>query len=392
MKTYPKFQSLLLLVVVLLVTQTCISSYEAPLRLDADLLVINAIITDQPTTQTITLSQSRSTGDTLLSIPLQQAAVTVLVDGTPLVLSETEPGIYTLPTGFRGQAGHSYQLRFVTAAGQRYQSTVETITPAPPIKRAYALPHDGLVPVRDTLVPASDIYIDYDDPAATANFYMWRWRNYEVQEYCASCKQGRYVIRDVGAAGSGPLEVIGCVVDPLIKSYVYFDYPCRGQCWDIIYSSRIDVLADVYTNGRSQVGHLIATIPAYQEKPALIVIDQLAISAGAYRYYRLFAEQVQNSGTLADSPPAPLAGNVRNVDNPVENVVGYFSMASSSTYTYKYTRSNLTITKFIGLFRSQTGRFPRPEEDRTDPVFGAIRPSALCVDSPYRTNQSPSGW
>lgn len=370
----------------------CVSSYEPSLTLNADLVVINGIITDQPGRQIITLSRSRSTADSTSSSPIEKATVDVLVDGNPVRLSETSPGSYVLPAAFKGQVGHTYQLRFQTLEGVDYKSSEELMLSVPPILKAYDSPHKGLVSIGDTTIPATDIFVDYQDPGQTANFYLWRWRTYEVQDYCASCHQGRYLIRDVGPLGNGPLEVLGCVVDQSIPSYLTYDYPCRGLCWDIFYSTRLDVFSDVYTNGKQQQGHLVATIPAYQVKPALISIEQLSLSANAYRYYKLFAEQVQNTGTLADSPPAPISGNIKNSTNALENVVGYFSAASVFVQNYKFSRSGLAMKSYIGLFKAQNGRAPLKEQERNNPIFGGQNPSALCLPSASRTDLLPPGW
>ena len=186
--------------------------------------------------------------------------------------------------------------------------------------------------------------------------------------------------------------MLGCVVDTTIRSYVYYDYPCRSQCWEILYSSRIDIFSDVYTNGKLQIGHRVATIPAYGGKPGLLAIEQLSLSANAYRYYKLFADQVQNTGTLADSPPAPIVGNMKNLSNAQENVVGYFSAASVATYSYKFNRRNLGINKFISLLRSTTRRNANRETDRGNAIFGSQFPSAICIPSRTRTDLLPPGW
>ena len=373
----------------------CVSSYDPTLVLGENLVVVNGIITDQVSPQVITLSRARSNADSSLTSPIHNATVEILVDGgTSIALSEiqTQFGSYQLPDVFRGRVGSTYQLRFRTTDGVTYESSVETMIPVAPIQRVYDQPHGQAIALGDTVLPASDIYVDYQDPPGAANFYLWRWRNYETQDWCATCRQGRYVVTDVGPVGSGPLNVLGCVLDTTIRSYVSYDYPCRSLCWDIFYNTTTDIFSDVYTNGRLQVGHRVATIPAYQNKAGLIVVEQLSLSANAYRYYKLFAEQTQNTGTLADSPPAPIVGNVKNLANALENVVGYFSAASVSVRSLKFTRQNLTLTKSFGLFRLENNRYPSREVDRVNPIFGSLRPSALCISSQTRTDQLPPGW
>ena len=372
----------------------CVDPYDPSLSYNSNLVVVSGIVTDLNEVQTISLSRSRSSADTAnVSTPIRRAVVTVTVNGTtPVSLLEVQPGVYQFPTGFRGQVGNTYQLRFQTAEGATYESSVETMTSVPPIIRTYDQfnPEGTRKNASGQPIPANDIYIDMQDPANGRNFYLWRWKLYEVQSWCATCQQGRYVVVDVGPVGAGPIDVIGCVRDSTVGTQNLFDYPCRGLCWDIFYNTDIDVFSDVYTNGQLQTGHKVASIPIYQRNPALIMVQQLSLSANAYRYYNLFAAQVQNTGTLADSPPAPLAGNIKNLADPTENVVGYFSAASVAVSNHKISRAAATSGIFQGLFYFQNGRQPAIETG-TSP-FGKSSSSALCVPSLSRTDLIPPGW
>jgi hypothetical protein len=377
--------------------QGCVSPYDANVQLSANLVVVNGIITDQIGTQTIFLSRARSSADSSATTPIQRAAVTLAVNGENIVtLREVQPGEYQLPDGFVGKVGNTYQLRFRTEEGIAYQSSVETMTGVSAILRTYDT-YNPLGPKKtaDALpTPVNDIYVDFQDPAGARNFYLWRWRLYETQRWCATCEQGRYVVQDIGPLGSGPLMVLGCVRDTTLPTRNLFDYPCRGLCWDIFYNQDIDVFADSYTNGQLQVGHKVASVPIYQLDKASITIEQLSLSADAYRYYKLFAEQTQNTGTLADSPPAPIAGNVRNQADPTENVVGYFSAASVSISSHRIVRSNVPASagRFQGLFNAVNGRMPNLETGRNGGQGFSGVSSAVCIPSRSRTDQVPPGW
>lgn len=375
----------------------CVASYDPSLALNANLVVVSGLVTDLDEIQTISLSRSRSNADSSdITTPIQHAVVTVVVNGTtPVSLLEVQPGTYQFPTGFRGKVGNTYQLRFQTAEGTTYESSVETMASVPSIVRTYdQFNPQGPKKTADGLpVPANDIYIDTQDPVGDRNFYLWRWRLYEIQQWCATCQQGRYVVVDVGPVGAGPIDIIGCVRDSTVGTTNLFDYPCRGLCWDIFYNTDVDVFSDVYTNGQPLTGHKVASIPIYQRDPALIVVEQLSITANAYRYYTLFAAQVQNTGTLADSPPAPLAGNIKNLANATENVVGYFSAASVAVSHHKINRQDVTTGLFQGLFYAVNGRVPRLESSQPGgSPFGKSAAAAICVPSRTRTDLLPPGW
>lgn len=371
----------------------CVDRFEPELNANTNLVVVDGIVTDLAKPQTIRITRSRSSRDSTTSIPIQRAAVTVTVNGTTaLRLTEVQPGLYQFPADFRGRVGNMYQLSFRTEEGVTYESSVETMASVPPVLRSYdQFNAQGIKTTADSRpVPTNDVYIDFQDPAGQTNFYLWRWRLYENQAWCATCEQGRYKVVDIGPVGSGPINVLGCVRDTTLGIYNLFDYPCRGVCWDIFYSTAVNTFADVYANGQLQVGRKVASIPIYQRDQALVVIEQLSLSTNAYRYYKLFADQTQNTGTLADTPPAPIAGNVRNVANDRENVVGYFSAASVAVQPHKLTRQNVTTGSFQGLFYAINRRFPSLDL-KPDGTRNGI-PSALCLPGRTRTDVTPPGW
>ncbi|GAB2557544.1 hypothetical protein GCM10027190_04220 [Spirosoma areae] len=380
----------------LLVTlYACVDSFKPTLDLNTNLVVVNGIITDQSGPQAINLRRSRSTNDSsIVTLPIRRAMVQVLVNGITLInLTEAaDSGRYDFPVNFRGRVGDSYQLRFVTAEGSRYESTVEVMPAVPPIQRVYDQynPSGPNSTVDKRPIPVNDVYVDYQDPAGQANFYLWRWTLYESQQWCKTCRQGRYQLTDTGNGLTG-----ACVPDPRLLTYEYYDYSCLGFCWDVYRSQLINVFSDIYTNGQPQLGRLVAQIPVYQRDAAQLDIEQFALTAGAYRYYKLFADQTQNTGTLADTPPAPTAGNVRNLDDDSENVVGYFSASAVAVNHYRLDRQNVpvSVSKFGNLFYAQNGRSPVLESPRGDPSMPfAGLPSALCIPCANRTDKTPIGW
>jgi hypothetical protein len=382
----------------------CVDGFDPQLNLGLDLVVIEGTITDLPTAQAVTLTRARSGANgKSTSTPIQKAKVEVLVNGASISLSEAQPGRYEMPVGFRGRVGERYQLRFKTVEGVQYESNAETMLAGPPIARTYDV-YNPDAPDRRNMellkLPnvSNDVYVDFDDPADQRNFYLWRTRLYEVQNWCATCKQGRYKIEDVGPIGTGPIKVIGCVSDTRLTPYTFYDYVCRDYCWEIFYSTTTNIFADVYGNGQPQRGRMVAQVPIYERTPALLDIEQLALTPGAYRYYKLFQDQTQNTGTLVDTPPAPTVGNVRNVADDAENVVGYFTAASVSLTHHWLDRQNVPqSTNLPTLFLVQNKRAPQVEEQAgllpgQVPEYGKGIPSAICIPSATRTNTRPAGW
>jgi hypothetical protein len=58
-------------------------------------------------------------------------------------------------------------------------------------------------------------------------------------------------------------------------------------------------------------------------------VRQLSISKDAFEYWRRVRELVNNTGSVFDSPPAQIKGNLYNVNDSEEVVLGYFEVATA---------------------------------------------------------------
>lgn len=366
---------------------SCIDPYDPGLKLTANVLVVDGSVTDLPERQKVKISRSQVYSGRSATAPLPGARVEIVVNGNtviPLTENREIRGLYEAPEGFRGQAGNSYQLRFSLADGQRYESTAEPLVVAPRIEKVYdKFDAKGIANAEKTVFsPAHLLYVDVQDPASERNFYRWNWTLWESQVWCASCERGIF-IQTNAFTGDG-----FCQSDRTLPVGNVFDYTCISPCWDIFQGYELNLFADNFSNGKTIVGRLAAKIPYYQAQSALVEIRQQGLSAGAYQYYRLFETQTQTVGGLADTPPAPIVGNIRNVANDQEPVVGYFSASGVASVRYWLTRQN-TGTVPIGLMYALFGRNANPEPSSPLPPRP---PASRCVLSDTRTPVKPAGW
>lgn len=56
-----------------------------------------------------------------------------------------------------------------------------------------------------------------------------------------------------------------------------------------------------------------------------------SLTEGAYTFWDQLDQTISAVGTIFDTPPAPVRGNIYNVNDPDESVLGYFSAMSSDT-------------------------------------------------------------
>ncbi|AKD57619.1 DUF4249 domain-containing protein [Spirosoma radiotolerans] len=422
----------------LILSVSCVDPEDLSLRGTVDLIVVDGSITNLAEPQLILLNRSKS--DPLTgrfgTTPITRASVEVVIDSSQIIsCHETVDGTYQLPNDFRGQVGHAYQLRFTLQNGTRYISSQQIMQPVPAIDKVSSRfnPRAISPPIGNFYTAGHELYIDFTDPVNERNFYRWDWKLWERQEWCKTCYQGIYSIFTVKAdltqqGDIGNIYYYTSTNTDLLEDCYYeltpppyskknplpeylYDYNCRSQCWEIIYSHNTNVFDDQFSNGGHVLARKVANIPFYQQAACLAEIRQSSLTADAYRYFHLFQQQTQNTGGLADTPPTALIGNVLNAANHREGAVGYFTASAVSTSRYWLDRKDVSgrslgnsdpanPSMLLGaeLFFALNLRQPKPEPSPPyQPELYLISspprpPTAVCAPSNSKTPYRPEGW
>jgi hypothetical protein len=417
----------------------CVDPEDINLRGTNDILVVDGTINNLAEAQIIKLNRSKA--DPLTgrfgTLHVTKATVEIVVDSSQIVAChETVDGSYQLPSDFRGQVGHAYQLRFTLEDGTKYASNQQIMPSVPPIAsvRAQFNAKSLSPPIGGNYTAGHDVFIDMQDPANQHNYYRWDWVLYEKQKWCRTCTQGVYSVYKVlphtylyeyyFVAGNELYE--DCFVPPTYtsdygapyvpKGYWYYDYNCRTQCWEILRNYALNLFDDVYSNGGFIARRKVASIPFYQRAACLVDIRQVALTKDAYQYYKLFQDQTQSTGGLADTPPTVLGGNVHEVTNSQERAVGYFTASAVSLSHYWLDRKDTQGIPFgatdpagphenegddlfyaLNLHRPFPEPSPPYQGDRYPPNVriwpnNDRPPTAPCLLSDNKTPYKPEGW
>ena len=410
----------------------CVDRLDLNLSQRTNIIVVEGILTDLPEPQRIRLNRSQA--DPLTgrfgTLPITKASVEVVVDSSQRIdCHETADGTYQLPSDFRGQVGHAYQLRFTLSDGIYYESTQQVMPAVPPLGKLVANFNRTSLPaglLEGNFRSGYDLLVDTQDPASQPNYYRWEWTLWEKQAWCKSCTQGYYMPNKLNLVSSYPNILIyqtqpdlleDCLAAPAAELFggvhtttanFTNDYPCRTQCWEVIHGTAISVFSDSYSNGGLLTSRKVGQVPYYTQNPALVDVRQSSLTADAYRYFSQLEQQTQNTGGLADTPPTALIGNVRNSANSQEKVVGYFTAGSVSSIRHwlpkndasgiAYGSVDTTGTKPVftdnQLLMALARRLPNPEPRLNFTILcgGSRPPTALCVPSDSRTPFKPTGW
>jgi Domain of unknown function (DUF4249) len=356
----------------ILLLSSCVEEYSNDPTLKSEVLIVDGLITNQLEADTIEVSYSKGRGVSAEITPLKNCRLNVITeDGKVYDLKEDLQGKYYTPSNLIRQIGKSYQLKMSLPNGESYESNFEKMAPVPPISKVYDTfdPKAILKTDGKSYRKGNKVYINIQDPSEETNNYLFRYKYYEQISICKSC--GRSTLLADG---------VTCLPKYLPK-YPLYDYECDGYCWDIIYENSINIFSDVYTNGKAINGQLVATIPWVNYTGALIEIKQYSISTEGYRFYNLLALQGNKTGSLTDPPPSPIVGNIRNINNPQEAVVGFFGASSVSSIRY-----NVDRKANIGSAEEYIGHFIVLEDE------GSPRYQAKCIESKTRTKIKPTGW
>lgn len=360
---------------------SCVEPFSLTFNGENIVLTIDATLTDLDEPQKIKIHESVSYENVNYASPISNAKVDLIVNGREkFTFTEEDNGTYHLPPSFRLKQGSTYQLYIQKSDGTQYKSGEETLVKVADITKVYDEFMLKGISRGIYYDPANYIYIDTPDPSDQKNSYMWTWKLWELQEICTTCSDGRYHL--TGTPSNPP----GCRKESAYSN-IQYDYFCDGNCWDIFKSTDMNVFSDIYSNGKTITGKLVAKIPYYQEGGSLIEIMQQSISPDAYRYLKLISDQVQNTGSLVDTPPGAIIGNIKNLNNSKEVVAGFFMVTSIKKFRYWISRANAFGKAFpIGLLDHPLNPEPAVDDMPDRP------PLVPCIESAIRTKIEPQGW
>lgn len=292
----------------------CLEKFEPTSVSPNNVLVVEGQLSDLDEPNVVKLSRTRGFGmDDVVSE--QGATVKVLENGvTEYMFEEAQPGVYVNPaTDLRGQTGSTYTLDIVLANGARYKSEPVVFKPTPPIEEVYYESERRLTDDR-TVLSGIAIFLDTYDPSGSADYYRWEWmENWEIKVPISS-KFDFQVFPDTVGGG----------------------YPVpKERKNDICYSSdtsRRIMVASKKLAGETGVRKFEINYVSTQDFKLKslygIIVRQYSLDEKGYKYWSQLKATSEALGTLFDPQPYELRGNVFNVDDVDEAVLGYFDASA----------------------------------------------------------------
>ncbi len=368
----------------------CIDPVAPEFDYEAGIVYVDAFVSGIAGGSYAIITESLVEGDDYDNVPVSDATVRFrnVTLGEEILLVESE-GVYLPEQEIAVPEGEIWQMVIDFPDGRRYESELETVVAQVPIAAINGSYDPELIfsDTEETFVPGHRVTIDIEDPADESNYYYWTSRTFETLDICATCE--RSILRN-GECEPNP---IGGNRQPI------YDYACDTDCWTIRYGTDVRIFSDEFTDGMQINALPVADVLLYTKENILVEIQQFCLSAPAYRYYQILNDLVDNVGNINAPPPAALLGNMYNVNDPNESVLGRFTAANPTVATIAFERSDIEEETL-----EETGRIPSfeacnevcpqlvcdggPQPD--PPCFPVTQ--TTCDISDTRTNIRPVGW
>ncbi|MDJ1506176.1 DUF4249 domain-containing protein [Xanthocytophaga agilis] len=337
-----------------LLTNSCITPYDPDLHTAESRIVIEGLISTLPGPQKVRITHSavytNATAGTNIGIP---GAIVYVTDDLENRIDYTDIGGGNYETYIQGSIGRYYQLHVITPDDKEYTSEPDLLKPVPQIDNIYWEYNREKKEI--------NVYVDLTDAPTPGDGYLWKWQHYEKLTYC---KYSELIVQPNGTSSWTQCR------------------ECCTDCWDITQCrSCVNIAGDQYTNGNQIKKQLITSVPYSDYTPYYLLIEQRSLTSNAYAFWNSVKAQTSNTGGPFDAAPAPILGNIKNVANSKEKVLGFFGASDIIQRPYWQDRNQIDDT-------------PNPAQ----PPFcaPASGPPPICYacieDAGYRTNFQPPGW
>ncbi len=281
-------------------------------------LIVSGFITNEEGGYTVSLTRSASFTSVLQeggnNKPEGDAIVKIIdQNGVELRLLQTKPnsGIYkSTSTGWKGKVGNEYHISIKTRNGEEYASKPEVLNASPAIDSVYYIYEvhqklNQLFEIYETegLQFYTDLHFKKEN-----TFYMYNW-------------DGTYIMET--AKGGMP--------DCYIK-----------QNGDLIFN----ILSSSDFSKNSVTAHNLNFDELGIEYNIKFSynLKQYAIGPTAYTFFNAIKDQLNSTGSVFDPTPAKISGNVYNVNNPKEVVLGFFGAFGVSSKRIFISKTDLPTT------------------------------------------------
>ncbi|RLD69624.1 MAG: hypothetical protein DRI98_10060 [Bacteroidetes bacterium] len=295
-----------IILILSLLCGSCVEPFEPVLEESQEVMVISGMITDRPGPHKLTVSLSSP-----YKKPVFQGVDFCVVsvedqEGNMIPYTNIGEGVYVadLPDSFL-EVGDAVSLQVLTPDDRLYRSSYDTILACPELDSVYYELGQQETPDPEFTRPGIQFYLDMSGKSTDSRNIIWQVD--ETWEYWASLF-GTHILYDWGNSKEFRTNTIYKCWKRAPLDHVYI-----GSTRSLSVNELRRVPLNFVSN---ETDRLSVTYSLH--------VQQQSLSSEAYDYWKRMNDQSVESGGMYEKQPASVAGNIYNVDDPEEVVLGYF--------------------------------------------------------------------
>ncbi len=303
-----QIKNITLILCLVLSLTSCVDKFWPEVDKYQNIFVVDGLLTNNNEPTIVKLSFSSSINDGEL-IPLGGAELYITNEIDVLTpLTETESGTYqVMDSSFRGHVGSSYQLHVQLPNGQMYESDICQLIEPSPIDSVYGVIESSSQQNSTHDLTGIQFYVNNHSISADTSYYLWNLTN--TYKYKSTF--------NIDFTWEG----------------AFIPYPKPDSvrtCW------RTSTISTFYTYSTKYIDKTVITnFPLYYSSTETkelsirysLLVKQFTLSKNAFDFWDALRQQNIERGNLYSQQPFQIKGNMHNVNNSEEPILGYFTVA-----------------------------------------------------------------
>lgn len=350
---------------------------------NSQLMVVDGSITNKPGPYKISLSVTSAVRSPE-NIPFTGCTVIIHEDsGSSEVLTELEPGsYYTSANGLQGKIGFSYRISILTPEGKEYESDFNQMKEPIEIDTIYADTTNLVKQGYASGLPGYQFFTNSKTAQTSDNYFLWQIT--ETYKYNADNKlHALYKNKKIYVQN----------IDTILG------YDTLKTCW------KTQKVMNIYTGKTSNLAvpkitnqplHFVGTDSKRLFERYSFLLEQLTIDEETYNFWQKIQEQISQENILLTKQPYNIIGNIININDQNETVLGYFTVASvhqKRMYINRLNRPFYYSTCDIGTDLSNMFKVAGPIYlVLTEEGLGKVHPDCIDCRSEGGDINKPSFW
>lgn len=288
----------------------CKEEYNSPVESpNTGYLVVEGAINSGEGSTIITLSRTAKLKDVK---KIYEIGAKVSVEGddkSSQILKEAKNGQY-IAEKLNLNPNHKYQLKINTANGKKYLSEFEAINKNQKIDSISWKRENGGV----------QLYINTQNPQNKTNYYLWEYT--QTFEYHSEMTTAlKYEVTGVGNRQTYKAVYRFPKTPGVMDSSLFF-------CWQSTTNSNLLIATSEKLN-KDLIYQPLAFIPPTSNQLDVLYsvnVKQVTWSKEGFEFLERMQKNTEKTGSIFDAQPSELNGNIHNVDDPTEPVIGYVTI------------------------------------------------------------------